>query len=68
MRYKDDLESLLEDQTAMLEQKNKRLNLVDEQIKNKENAVEQSDLACKRLQGMNDEARKKVMALEVKIK
>lgn len=42
--------------------------MVDEQIRAKDQAVDQAESACKRLQQMNDEARKKVMAGEVKIK
>lgn len=52
----------------MLEQKNKRLHMVDEQIRAKDAAVDQAESSVKRLQQMNDEARKKVMAGEVKIK
>jgi septal ring factor EnvC (AmiA/AmiB activator) len=68
LNYKQDLENVVEEQTLMIEQRNKKFASVEEQLRGKEMQIEQAESAVRRMQQMNDESRKKILAAEVKIK
>lgn len=68
LNYKQDLENVVEEQTLMIEQRNKKFASVEEQLLGKEMQIEQAESAVRRMQQMNDESRKKILAAEVKIK
>ena len=52
----------------MIEQRNKKYSGIEEQLRGKEMQIEQAESAVRRMQQMNDESRKKILAAEVKIK
>ncbi len=68
LNYKQDLENVVEEQTLMIEQRNKKFASVEEQLRGKEMQIEQAESAVRRMQQMNDESRKKILAAEIKIK
>lgn len=68
LNYKQDLENVVEEQTLMIEQRNKKFASVEEKLLGKEMQIEQAESAVRRMQQMNDESRKKILAAEVKIK
>ena len=68
LKYKNELELVLEQSTNSLEQKNRKMAINDEKFREKTVQLEQAEAALKRAQQNAEDNRKKVIQCEIKLK
>lgn len=66
--YKNELEEIVDQQTATLSQTSKRANAVEETLKYKDAEIERQEAALRRANESGAETKKKLMQAEVKIR
>lgn len=68
LKYKSDLEVVLEQSTHSLEQKNRKMALTEEKLRSKEFQYEQLETYLKKEKLSVDDYKKKTVQLEIKLK
>jgi hypothetical protein len=61
LHFKNELELLIEEQTQIIEKKNKRIVMIEETLRFKDSELEKKDSLLRRITSGADETKKKLM-------